>query len=109
MIVTNLTSPRSGAKVANQYTISDGLGWDYFQSYETLIAKINTDDKLLVVGDDYNYSNTTSRYFKQWLKDYYWNDEEIDNLKKMLSKAKLGDILYLTIGSIEYTIEYKEV
>ena len=103
MRVTNLTSPRTGAKVANQFVINDN-GVEYFQSYDTIIAKKN--DNVLTVSSDYNYSNTTSRYFRQWLKEWYWTDVEVDNLKKILKNANVGDELYFELGNIEYIIEY---
>ena len=104
MRVTNLTSPRSGAKVANQYAIT-GDGGEYFQSYDSVIAHLTTgEDGLIIVSDDYNYSNTTSRYFKQWLKTWGIEDGEVDKLKKLLSSAQFGQKYNLTIGQFDYTV-----
>ena len=106
MKVTNLTSPRSGAKVANQFVVTDG-SVEYFQSYDSVIAK--RDNYVITVGKDWNYSNTTLRYFKQWLtEEWRWTSEEVDTLKKMLCKMSFGDEKYLTIGNVEYTIKYIE-
>ena len=88
MKVTNLTSPRSGAKVANQYNIEHN-GVNYFQSYDTVIARYKP--CYLEVTEDYNYSNTTSKYFRQWLEQWGFNRAEVDSLKKMLSNAKVGE------------------
>lgn len=88
MKVTNLTSPRSGAKVANQFSIEHN-GVDYFQSYDTVIARYKP--YYLEVTEDYNYSNTTSRYFKQWLGDWGFNASEVDKLKKLLSATDTGN------------------
>lgn len=85
MKVTNLTSPRSGAKVANQYNIEHN-GVDYFQSYDTVIARYKP--YYLEVNCDYNYSNTTSKYFRQWLEQWDFTRAEVDNLKKLLANAK---------------------
>lgn len=106
MKVTNLTSPRSGAKVANQFIITDGAV-EYFQSYDSLIAK--RDNYVITVGKDWDYSNTTLRYFKQWLvEEWRWTSSEVDTLKKMLRDMSFGNEKYLTIGNVEYTIQYSE-
>lgn len=82
MLVTNLYSS-NGNKVANQFNIEHN-GVDYFQSYETVIARYTP--YYLEVTEDYNYSNITSKYFRQWLKQWDFTDKEIDRLKKLLSK-----------------------
>lgn len=87
MKVTNLTSPRSGGKVANQFNVEHN-GVDYFQSYDTVIARYKPYN--LEVTEDYNYSNTTSKYFRQWLEQWGFNRNEVDNLKKLLSSSDVG-------------------
>lgn len=83
MLVSNLYSSNNN-KVANQFTIEHN-GATYFQSYETVIARIV--DKKLEVGA-YDYSNTTAKYFRRWLVDEMgWHDSEVDRLKKELRKA----------------------
>ena len=86
MLVTNVYSS-NGNKVANQFNIEHN-GVDYFQSYETVIARYKP--YYLEVTEDYNYSNTTSKYFRQWLKQWYFSDKEIDKLKKSLAKSDVG-------------------
>lgn len=104
MRVTNLTSPRTGAKVANQFMI-EGDDGEYFQSYDSLIGHLTTgEDGVLVVGEDYNYSNTTSRYFKQWLKSWGFTDDEVEYIKKGLTKHDYGDKFKVQIGRFEYTV-----
>lgn len=104
MRVTNLTSPRSGAKVANQYVIQAD-GGEYFQSYDSVIAHLTIgEDGLIIVSDDYNYSKTTSKYFRQWLKTWGIEDAEVDKLKKILSSAQFGQKYNLTIGQFDYTV-----
>ena len=61
--VQNLSSPRSGRPVANQYDLvfENGIG---FQSYGTLIAfRMNG---YLYLTDYHDYSNTTSKYCTEW-------------------------------------------
>lgn len=53
MHVTNLTSPRSGNPVANQFEIADDERV-YFQSYQTLIA--SKFGAHIIVSKNFNYS-----------------------------------------------------
>lgn len=103
MKVTNLTSPRTGAKVANQFTI-EGDGGEYFQSYDTMIGYISQAPNKIIVTGDYNYSNTTSKYFKQWLTDWGFDDSDVEYIKKMLRKCDYGDFFTHTVGSHSYII-----
>lgn len=66
MKVYNLTSKRSGETVRNQFDIRNN-GISYFQSYNSLIAK--WDGKSLVLGVDWDYSTTTSKYLHQWISE----------------------------------------
>ena len=103
MRVSNLSSPRSGSPVANQYEITDG-NIVTFQSYETVIAQ--------KVGYNYtfssawNYSVTTGKYLNVWLREYGWTDSEIKQLKKWLAQASDGD----TTGAIfeNVTVNYRD-
>lgn len=103
MKVTNLTSPRSGGKVANQFEIESKHG-RYFQSYDTMIAFEGGFH--LVVSSNYNYSNTTSKYFGQWLREYGWTDDEIKQLKKDIVKHEYGDTWEQKIGAITHKVTY---
>lgn len=91
MHVSNLTSPRSGNPVANQYELNDVNGVNYFQSYQTVIAsKGENHAGHYKVSSDWRYSRTTSKYFAQWLRCYGWRDDEIERLKNWLRHAKYG-------------------
>lgn len=105
MKVTNLTSVRTGSKVANQFDVTDG-DVNYFQSYDTVIAK--KQGRNYQISGDYNYSNTTSRYFGQWLREWGWRDDEIVQLKKWLKQHKYGDVSTEEFNGIGggLTIEY---
>lgn len=75
--VTNLTSPRSGRPVANQYDIlisrDDGVPVEkFFQSYDSVIAHINygdfnTEASVTLDKQYWDYSRTTGKYRNQWL------------------------------------------
>lgn len=102
MKVTNLTSVRSGAPVANQFELTDG-NKSVFQSYDTTIAyKVGYN---YTISGDYNYSNTTNRYFGQWLREYGWTEEEIKTLKKWLTNAKEGDSIEVGNCKVVYINE----
>jgi hypothetical protein len=102
MKVTNLTSVRSGAPVANQFEIQNG-NESVFQSYNTTIAK--KQGYSYIISSDWNYSNTTNRYFGQWLREYGWTEEEIKTLKKFLTKANEGDTLEVGNCKVTYINE----
>ena len=64
--VRNLESPKSLRPVANQFIIFSG-NYEYFQSYDSLIAKKNIRTGKLIFDDYYwNYSRTTSKYRNQF-------------------------------------------
>tara|TARA_R100001460_G_scaffold79178_5_gene120178 strand:+ start:755 stop:1042 length:288 start_codon:yes stop_codon:yes gene_type:complete len=63
--VTNMTS-NNGNKVPNQFII-----WtedaQYFQSYQTVIAKRDNEGNIYLDKNRYDYSVTTSRYRNKYL------------------------------------------
>jgi len=64
MLVKNMTS-NNGNKVPNQFIIEDDNA-TYFQSYNSMIVKIEDNgslpDKVYLDETYYNYSRTTSKY-----------------------------------------------
>ena len=76
MKVQNMISS-SGRAVPNQFILTDDRDTRYFQSYESIIAKIPVNSKfssdkmyyeLIELDEKYwNYSKTTSRYRNQFL------------------------------------------
>lgn len=56
----------SGKEVPNQYIIKMQDGSQFFQSYGTLIAKIDAAGKIMVTAA-WDYSQTTVKYLKQFL------------------------------------------
>jgi hypothetical protein len=61
MKIQNLTSS-NGNKVANQFEIKDDNGNRFFQSYDTIIVKIDNNRKVFLDAESWDYSNTTSKY-----------------------------------------------
>lgn len=69
MKVQNMTSPRSGRKVATQYIIFTPEA-TFFQSYDSIIVRTDFEDgkRRVTLDEDYwNYSRTTAKYRNQFL------------------------------------------
>lgn len=96
--VCPICSPRSGEPVRNQYTIKFP-GKVCFQSYDSLIAVYDIEHEHLILGYHFDYSVTTLKYLREWLKKYCYP------LYCDLPRGKsLKDTLYKAIdnGLIEY-------
>ena len=65
-------SERTGEAVKNQYII-EFSGSVAFQSYNSLIAIYNREEKRLTLGYDWDYSRTTQKYLYQFLRNYCYN------------------------------------
>ena len=103
MKVKNLESNR-GRAVANQFVIKDD-NRKVFQSYDSAIVEVKWHSDLCEVnaGYDWDYSRTTSKYFKIFLMDKVGlNDEEVEQIKKELRKGHD----YIVIG--RFIIRYYE-
>jgi len=61
----NLTSPRSGRPVANQFEINHN-GEKFFQSYRVIVAKYDASGRLFLDSYYWDYSRTTARYRNQF-------------------------------------------
>lgn len=68
MKVENMTN-KNGNKVPNQFIITDAYNNLIFQSYDTRIC-IYKNNKLYLYSDMWDYSNTTRKYFKQFVNEY---------------------------------------
>lgn len=66
MKVENMTSPRSGREVANQFVITGDNGAQVFQSYGSIIAKIEG-GRVTLDEHYWDYSRTTSKYRNEFL------------------------------------------
>ena len=70
MRTIQMTSPKSGNPVANQFEITDSLGNRFFQSYRSMIAKISNNGKVFLDKNYWDYSRTTGKYRNQFLNEY---------------------------------------
>jgi hypothetical protein len=78
MKITNLTSPQ-GNKVPNQFLVKNETAI-YFQSYESIIVKIEN-EKTFLDSKYWDYSKTTAKYRNQFLNE---------TTKETEQKIKLG-------------------
>jgi len=66
--VKQMTSPRSGGPVANQFIIYTSEG-RYFQSYDSIIVAIKN-GKITLDENTWDYSRTTGKYRNEFLGEY---------------------------------------
>lgn len=88
MKVYNLEG-KSGRAVVNQFVIKDD-NRKVFQSYDSTIVEVkwHSDFCVVNIGYDWDYSRTTTKYFKMFLIDEVGlNNEEVEQIKKELRKG----------------------
>jgi len=66
--VENFKSNRSGNPIANQFRITLQNGTEIFQSYNSIVA-VKVNGLTFLDRTCWNYSNTTSRYRKEFLNE----------------------------------------
>lgn len=85
--VENMTSPRTGKEVANQFIITVG-NKTYFQSYDSVIACKDEKGNITLDKKTWDYSATTGKYRNEFLSEGI-----AETRKKIKSKAyKLKDL-----------------
>lgn len=87
----------NGRVAANQFVIKEDRRI-VFQSYNSTILGINYNDMTLTVGYHWDYSRTTSKYLKIFLKEnLWWSDEKVERFRKEIKKAekkRINDFLF---------------
>ena len=88
MRTSPIYSERSGRPVANQNIIYDDFGNSFFQSYDTIIAKITNAGQTILDASYWDYSVTTGKYRNKFL------NECIAETRKKIKKGlyKLADL-----------------
>ena len=73
----------------NQYVIELGSNL-YFQSYDTLIAKIDKKENI-TLSSYWNYSRTTSKWLYEFLRKYtrYYNIDRKQEVLKLIKDGKI--------------------
>lgn len=80
---------QSGRPVVNQFVTKDD-NRKVFQSYDSTIVEAKWHDVFCEVniGRDWDYSRTTTKYFKMFLiNEVGFTDEEVETIKKQLGKG----------------------
>ena len=81
MKVSNMIS-NSGNKIANQFEILTDTA-RFFQSYNSIIAKVDYDNNITLDSYYWNYSKTTSKYRNMFL------NMSTDDIKKDIKLGKI--------------------
>lgn len=80
-----------GNGAMNQFVIYGDNGEITFQSYESMIVKVDKNNKKLFIGDDYNYSVTTSKHRKIFFEKYVpYALEDLADTKTLEKAIKNG-------------------
>ena len=74
----------NGNPVVNQFVINTENAI-YFQSYRSIVCRIDRKTKQVVLSSHWDYSTTTSKYLYKFLRD---NGIYVYNKKDVLSKIK---------------------
>lgn len=88
MLVKNLVNYR-GNEVRNQFVIETEKAI-YFQSYQSVVAKIEyvkNVGRVLTLGEDWDYSTTTSKHLHTFLYDYFYKKYTKKELEKLLENG----------------------
>ena len=91
--VRNLSSPRTGEPVKNQFVVNIPLaGITCFQSYDTTCLVYDRECYVLTVYPEaFGYSNTTSKYSRAFLRDEIGlDDSDIDEIRKLAKTESFG-------------------
>lgn len=67
MKISNMLSA-NGKKIANQFIVENDTGDSFFQSYDTIIAKMSS-GKVYLDENKWNYSTTTGKYRNLFLNE----------------------------------------
>lgn len=91
--VYNLSSPRTGEPVKNQFAIRVPMaGIVKFQSYDTLCASYDTDCRILTLYPAaFGYSVTTSRYTRVFLENECGINADEARILFMQNRDNIGD------------------
>lgn len=97
MKVTNMINSR-GRKVANQFIIENDNVYT-FQSYNSVVAVVNFDNSTITLGNDWNYSTTTSRYRNAFFQALGLDEmSDTESVRKAINDGEI----------VGYTVVYEE-
>ena len=87
--VFSLVSPRSGRAVPNQFIIEKN-GCKYFQSYSTIIAKIDKNGVISLDREMWDYSKTTIKYLGVFLESQNIEISGINAIRKAIEQKDVN-------------------
>lgn len=91
MKVSNLINAKGNA-TTNQFIIEDDNGNIFFQSYNSIVCKIDKNNKV-TLGNDWNYSTTTSKHLYEFLKQNgHYKIADRKSILKAIKEGKLNVI-----------------
>ena len=75
----------------NQYIINNGNEF-IFQSYNSIICKVDFENNIIIIGKDWDYSNTTMKYFKAFLEQMGLDEMSgANNTRKAINNGCYND------------------
>lgn len=86
----------NGNAVVNQFVI-DTKKARYFQSYQSVVCKIDNSTRKVTLSSHWDYSVTTSKYLYKFLRD---NGIYVYNKKDVLTKIKGKEFILINKDSI---------
>ena len=95
LTVENIVSD-SGNSIANQFVLNDyNNSKIVFQSYNSMIIEIDRLNKVVTVGEDYDYSVTTGKYRNIFFRDYAPETlsglKDLKTLRRAITDGFYGD------------------
>lgn len=86
----------NGNAVVNQFVI-DTKKATFFQSYQSVVCKIDNSTRKVTLSSHWDYSVTTSKYLYKFLRD---NGIYVYNKKDVLAKIKANEFRLINKNSI---------
>lgn len=92
MRIVQFINSKTGNAVKNHFCIIDG-NTETFQSYDSKIAIIDHDKKILTIGNKWDFSTTTTKHFCNWLTQIFDADTpfKMNHIKTMIELGFVGD------------------
>lgn len=87
----------NGNPNANQFVISTCNGL-YFQSYDSVVAKVDNDNKL-ILSADWDYSNTTRKHLYTFLRRNGFS--HLSSRSEMLKAIKNKEVILKKVSSLK--------
>lgn len=87
----------NGNPNANQFVISTQNGL-YFQSYDSVVAKVDNDNKL-ILSADWDYSNTTRKHLYTFLRRNGFI--HLSSRSEMLKAIKNKEVILKKVSSLK--------